>query len=249
MDPYQRLRAVVERLRAPNGCDWDRAQTPASMRAYLVEEAFEVLDAVDAGDDHALRTELGDLAFVIASVARMREEAGAFGLDDVLSAAADKMEERHPHLFGAATEAPAWESFKRDQQGRGSLLDGIPKALPALLRAQRVSERVAEVGFDWPDTSGVRAKVSEELAELDEAVEQGSAEAVAEELGDLFFALTSLARHHGLRAEDVTRAATAKFERRFRTVEGLAQVEGIDLASSHAQTLDALWVRAKGEAP
>ncbi len=248
MDPYQRLRAVVERLRAPNGCEWDRAQTPASMRAYLVEEVFEVVDAVDAGDDGALRTELGDLAFVIAAVARMREEAGAFTLDDVLTAAADKMEERHPHLFGTATEAPAWESFKRDQ-GRTSLLDGIPKALPALLRAQRVSERVAEVGFDWPDIRGVRAKVSEELDELDQAVEHGSAAAVAEELGDLFFALTSLARHHGLRAEDVARAATAKFERRFRTVEALARAEGVDLATSRAEALDALWVRAKGEAP
>lgn len=247
MDAFDRLVALVARLRGPDGCEWDRAQTPASMRAYLVEETYEVLDAIDQENVQALAGELGDLLFLVALLARMHEERGDFDLATSADRVVAKMIRRHPHLFGEATERPGWETLKL-KEGRTSLLEGIPGALPALLRAQRIGERAAEVGFDWPDVSGVRAKLDEELAELDEAVSTGGSAAVADELGDVLFTLAQLARHHGLRAEDLLRAGTSKFERRFRSVERIAAAEGQPLAGASAATLDGWWRRAKEEA-
>lgn len=247
MDAFERLVALVARLRGPDGCAWDRAQTPASMRAYLVEETYEVLDAIDQENAQALAGELGDLLFLVALLARMHEEQGAFDLAACADRVITKMVRRHPHLFGEATERPGWETLKL-KEGRTSLLEGIPAALPALLRAQRIGERAAEVGFDWPDAKGVRSKLDEELTELDAAVAARDPQAIADELGDVLFTLAQLARHHGLRAEDVLRAGTSKFERRFRSVERIAASEGRALAGTPASTLDGWWRRAKEEA-
>lgn len=244
MDAFDRLVAVVARLRGPAGCDWDRAQTPESVRAYVIEEAHEVIDAIDAGDPAALRKELGDLLFLVLLVARMHEEQGTFDVAAALDAASEKMVRRHPHVFGDATERPAWEAQKRTE-GRRALLDGIPRALPALLRAQRVGERAAEVGFDWPEETQVRAKLDEELAELDRARASDRRDDVEDELGDVLFTLTNLARHRGLRAEDALRRATAKFEARFRAVEAACAHAGRDVAATPPDELDRLWRAAK----
>lgn len=244
MDAFDRLVAVVERLRGPTGCAWDRAQTPESVRAYVLEEAHEVVEAIDAGDAAALRAELGDLLFLVLLVARMHEEQGAFDVAAALDAATEKMVRRHPHVFGEGGERTAWEAQKR-AEGRRALLDGIPRALPALLRSQRIGERAAEVGFDWPDVEGVRRKLDEELAELDQARASGSVERIEEELGDVLLTLTSVARHLGVRAEDALRRATAKFEARFRAVEAACELDGRGVAATPPAELDRLWNAAK----
>jgi MazG family protein len=244
MDAFDRLVAVVARLRGPTGCAWDRAQTPESVRAYVLEEAHEVVEAIDAADAGALLSELGDLLFLVVLVARMHEERGSFDVAAALDAASDKMVRRHPHVFGEGGERAAWEAQKR-AEGRRALLDGIPRALPALLRAQRIGERTAEVGFDWPDVDGVRRKLHEELAELDEATDSGSAARIEEELGDVLLTITSLARHLGVRAEDALRRATAKYEARFRAVESACALEGREVAATPPEELDRLWNAAK----
>lgn len=249
MDSFDRLLDVVARLRGDGGCDWDRAQTPASMRPYVLEEAFEAVEAIDGAPPGAVRKELGDLLFLVLMVSRMYEEAGAFSARDVADAAADKMIRRHPHVFGDATERPAWETMKAAERGTdgrpASLLDGLARAMPGLLRAARVSERAASVGFDWPDLSGVRAKVDEELGELDEAIALGQPAAVADELGDVLFSVVNLGRFLGINAEDAMRAATAKFERRFRVMETLLLDDGLAVSTTDPVTLDRYWSRAK----
>jgi len=249
----QDLVGIVARLRGDGGCPWDRAQTPETLRPYVLEEAYEVLEAIDHGTDADLRKELGDLLFQVVLLSRMAEERGAFDLSDVIAAISDKMVRRHPHVFDPAHvataadgEVVAWEARKaKERPDDHSALDGVPKALPALLRAHRISEKASRVGFDWPDRSGVRAKVDEELAELDEALASGDDSAIGEEFGDLLFALVNLGRFLPMPAEDALRTATDKFEGRFRAVEGLLAADGRTVHGTDADTLEAYWRRAK----
>ncbi len=234
----------MARLRDPEtGCEWDRVQTFETIAPYTIEEAYEVDDAIRRGDMAELKDELGDLLLQVVFHARMAEEAGHFDFQDVAAAIADKMERRHPHLFGAADEGGhhLWEQIKAEERGaRGhrSALDGVASALPALMRAEKLQKRASRTGFDWPDPSGARAKIDEELAE----VEGAAPDERAGEIGDLLFAVVNWARKLGVDAEDALRAANAKFERRFRAMEAEA---GDAFPSLDLDRQEDLWQRAK----
>ncbi|WP_437923179.1 nucleoside triphosphate pyrophosphohydrolase [Sorangium sp. So ce291] len=226
---FPRLVELMQRLLAPDGCPWDREQSFATLRRYVLEEACEVIDAIDGGDRKELRAELGDLLLQVVFQAELARAEGAFGPDDVVAAICEKLVRRHPHVFADESAENAdevlqnWERIKaaeraREGKDRG-VLGGVPRSLPALTRAQRVGEKVARVGFDWPDARGSRAKVEEELGELDRAFEGGDAAAIEEELGDVLFALGNLARHAGVDAEGALRRTIDKFTRRFEHVE------------------------------
>jgi MazG family protein len=246
LNAMRTLLSTVDRLRAPDGCPWDRAQTPESTRTYLVEETFEAVEAIDRQDPASLREELGDVLVHIAMLGHIAAERGWFTFDDIAQAANDKLIVRHPDLFGGAPAGQSWEERKARGRSTGSsALDGVPSALPALLRAHRVSEKAAGVGFDWPDISGVRAKVTEELGELDEAIREGEPSHIAEEFGDLLFSLVNLGRFLPATAEDALRAATRKFELRFREVERAIVQDGHDIHHLDAEALEAYWQRAK----
>ncbi|HZU65096.1 MAG TPA: nucleoside triphosphate pyrophosphohydrolase [Novosphingobium sp.] len=242
-----RLLAIMARLRDPvAGCEWDVAQNFATIAPYTIEEAYEVAEAIAQDDMPSLREELGDLLLQVVFHARMAEEAGHFAFAEVADAISDKMVARHPHVFaeeaaGARSREARWEALKAEERaakGAASALDGVALALPALMRAEKLQKRAARVGFDWPDTQGPAAKVVEEMAELAEA--QGDAHR-AEEAGDLLFAAVNLVRAHGVPAEEALRAANAKFERRFRAMEALAEAEGRDFAALSLEAQEALW--------
>ncbi len=257
------LIALMARLRDPQrGCPWDLEQTFASIAPYTIEEAYEVADAIERGDREQLRDELGDLLFQVVFHARMAEERGWFDFAAVAASIREKLVRRHPHVFaGAATDREhlgrEWEAHKareREQaaagtdEGERGTLAGIPLALPALVRAAKLGRRAARVGFDWPDAAGSRAKVSEELAELDAAlaVHGGKADAhAADELGDLLFAIVNLSRHLSIDAEAALRAASGKFERRFRRMERLAAERSLTLERLSLEEWEALWQEAK----
>lgn len=243
-----RLLAIMARLRDPQGgCEWDLAQDFASIAPYTIEEAYEVADAIERNDLAALREELGDLLLQVVFHSRMAEEAGHFAFDDVAAAIADKMEDRHPHIFGGEDDQgqsreERWENRKeaeRAAKGAQSALDGVALALPALMRAEKLQKRAARVGFDWPDTAGPAAKVIEELDELAKA---DDAAARLDEAGDLLFAAVNAVRAYGIAPEDALRHGNAKFERRFRAMEALAggAFASLDLASQ-----EALWQAVK----
>ena len=252
--PIDRLLAIMARLRDPaRGCPWDREQDFATIAPYTIEEAYEVADAIERGDMTALKDELGDLLFQVVFHARMAEEAGLFGFDNVAEAIADKMERRHPHVFGdaeiasVAAQNEAWEAHKAaERQASGaaaSVLDGVARVLPALLRATKISRRAARIGFDWPDARAVIPKLAEEIVELEAELDQGADPAmVEEEMGDLLFAAANLARKLDIEPETALRRATAKFERRFRQVEALAAERGI---GRDLDALEALWQEVK----
>lgn len=255
MSAFDDLVAIVARLRSEGGCPWDRAQTWESLRPYVLEEAFEVVGAIDRRDPDELRKELGDVLFQVLLLARIAEDDGAFTLEELIGQVSEKMVRRHPHVFdpawdpaSPATGIAAWEARKARERAGGSALDGVPAALPALLRAHRVSEKAGMVGFDWPDAASVRAKVSEELAELDEALAGGDPDRIGEELGDLLFATVNLGRHLPVSAEDALRVATAKFERRFRAVEQRLAAEGRTVYDTDPETLEAHWRAVKAGA-
>ena len=237
------LAEIMARLRDPQaGCEWDRVQTFATIAPYTIEEAYEVADAIRRGDMAALKDELGDLQLQVVYHARMAEEIGAFALDDVMASISAKMIRRHPHIFGDAAASPGWEALKaaeRESDADASALAGIALALPALKRAEKVQRRAARVGFDWPDIDGPRAKIDEELAEIERA--EDDAERAAE-IGDLLFAVVNYARHLDIEPETALREATARFEARFRKVEELANKP---LKEMNIDELEALWQRAK----
>jgi ATP diphosphatase len=233
----------MARLRGPSGCEWDRAQTFATIAPYTIEEAYEVADAIERGDMEDLRGELGDLLFQVVFHARMAEEAGHFDFTDVARAIADKMEARHPHIFGQAQASPDWETLKaaeRATRGTQSAVDGVATTLPALLRAEKLQRRAARSGFDWPDASGPAEKVLEEVTELAEAPDAKR----VEEAGDLLFAAVNLVRAYGIAPEDALRAANVKFERRFRTMETLAGGQE-PFAALSLDEQEALWQQVK----
>src|SRR5437660_5815353 len=261
------LLGLMARLRDPErGCPWDREQTFGSIAPYTIEEAYEVADAIERADPRQLRDELGDLLFQVVFHARMAEERGWFDFAAVATTIHDKLVRRHPHVFAGASPTPqelvrAWEEQKAQERaasagpepaGEGTVLAGVPRALPALVRAAKLGHRAAGVGFDWPDAREVRAKVLEELHEMDGALAAGEAgEAgcdagvVADEVGDLLFSIVNWSRHLKLDAEAALRAANAKFERRFATMESLARARSLDLESLSAAEWDALWREAK----
>lgn len=240
----ERLVAIMARLRDPSrGCEWDVAQTFSTIAPFTIEEAYEVADAIERDNLADLKDELGDLLLQVVFHARIAEEAGHFALPDVVAAIADKMERRHPHIFGDATDGrhQLWEQLKadeRDAKGAKSALDGVAMAIPALLRAQKLQKRAARVGFDWPDAAGPREKIDEEIAEIEAA----SADTIEEEIGDLLFAVVNWTRHLGLDPEAALRAGNAKFERRFRAMEALA---GDAFAALPLDDKEALWQRVK----
>lgn len=252
----QRLLTTIARLRAPDGCPWDRKQTEASMAPHLVEEAFEAADALRRGAARASEEELGDVLVNVAMIRQIAGEAGGLGFDAVAGQAADKLVRRHPHVFGDRKAESAeiafanWEREKQKEKAAAagddpalrSVLAGLPTALPALLRAFRVGEKAAKTGFDWPDATGPRAKVDEELAELDEALASGDRAAIAAELGDVLFSLCNVARHAGVNPEMALAGTVDKFQRRFLLVE---QAFAFDLAGRSLAELDAAWNAAK----
>jgi nucleoside triphosphate diphosphatase len=251
------LLGLMTRLRDPhNGCPWDREQTFASIAPYTIEEAYEVADAIARDDRAQLRDELGDLLFQVVFHARMAEERGWFDFAAVAQAIHAKLVRRHPHVFAGAAIEPAqltreWEAQKARERAtqtapgsESGALAGVPAALPALMRAAKLGRRAGRVGFDWPEAAGVRAKIAEELREADAALAAGGS-AVAEELGDLLFAIVNWARHLQVDAETALRAANDKFERRFRCMERLASARGLTLERLSAQEWDALWQEAK----
>ncbi|MEO6433973.1 MAG: nucleoside triphosphate pyrophosphohydrolase [Sphingomicrobium sp.] len=236
-----RLIAIMKRLRDPDhGCEWDRAQNFATIAPYTIEEAYEVADAISRGDMADLADELGDLQLQVVFHAQMAEEAGHFSLTDVMDRVCDKLERRHPHIFGDAADSPGWEAIKAEERrksGDSSALAGVALALPALERAAKLQKRAARTGFDWPDVSGPRAKVAEELSELDR---ESSPDRQRDELGDLLFAVVNLARHLNIDPEAALREANAKFERRFRAIEVTP-----DFAAMSLDEMEALWAAAK----
>lgn len=220
-----RLVGVMRRLLAPDGCPWDREQTFESVRRYVLEEACEVIDAIDHADKKGLREELGDLLLQVVFLSELGRREGTFGIDDVVAGIVEKLVHRHPHVFGdmdakTADEVLAnWEKIKaREKKDRG-ILSGVPRSLPALNRAQRIGEKVNRVGFDWEDARGSRDKVTEELGELDQAIASGDEKAIEEEMGDVLFALVNLSRHVKVDAEGALRRTIDKFTKRFDHVE------------------------------
>jgi MazG family protein len=259
---YPALVALMQRLLAPDGCPWDREQDFASLRRYVLEEACEVIDAIDKGEPKAIEEELGDLALQVVFLGELARRQGLFGPDDVVRSIVEKLVRRHPHVFGdekaedVDTVLRNWEQIKAEEKRDRGVLDGVPRALPALLRAQRIGEKVSRVGFDWPDGRGSRAKVAEEVAELDEAIASGEKARIEAELGDVLFALVNLARHHDIDAEGALRGTSDRFARRFAHVEkrvkeqhgGWARnAEGKAIAGHPLELLDGYWNEAKRE--
>lgn len=247
-----RLVAIMQRLLAPGGCPWDREQTPESLRVYVIEEAHEVVDAIDRGSREDLRDELGDLLLQIVFQAELARARGWFGPDDVIAAICDKLVRRHPHVFGdvqvsgAAEVVANWEAIKANERPveRG-VLDGVPVTLPALARALRMGEKASGIGLDWPDAAGARAKLDEEIRELDAAVASGDADATRHELGDALFALANHGRKLGLDPEAALREALGRFAQRVAAVEATARDLALDLRTLSTADLEALWQSAK----
>ena len=252
---FDRLLNIMHRLRGPAGCPWDREQTRASLKPYLIEETYEVLEAIEGGAPDALREELGDLLFQVVFHAEIAAERGEFTMADVLAHLGDKMVSRHPHVFGNATvDTPGqalaqWEALKQQEaQARGrtrSVIDGVPRALPALVRAQRIQSKAARVKFDWPDAGAAWTKVEEEVREASAALASGDRERLADELGDVLFSLVNVARLSSLDAEDVLQSAVEKFRRRFTAMERDLGESGRSLAGVSADELERSWEAAK----
>ncbi len=252
---FESLLDIMARLRGPDGCPWDREQTPTSLKPFLVEEAYEVLEAVESGSSDSLVEELGDLLFQVIFHAQLAQERGDFTMRDVLDRLAAKMIRRHPHVFGGGTIETArealrqWEAIKRSEAERDgrhpSVLEGVPRSLPSLLRAQRLQAKAARIGFDWPAAVAAWEKVREELQEMDEVISGGDRARIAEELGDVFFSLVNVARLSGLDAEEALQGAIEKFRRRFTHVEVDLGARAKAGGPVTADELERFWEAAK----
>ncbi len=256
MRPIDRLLGVMAKLRDPEGgCPWDVEQTFATIAPYTIEEAYEVADAIERGDMNDLKSELGDLLFQSVFHARMAQEAGLFDFDDVAAAIADKLERRHPHVFGDETaqaddkaQKARWEDIKaaeRKARAQGGVLDDVPVGLPALTRAAKLTKRAGRVGFDWPSTDEVFDKLAEEIEELRVEIAAGDKDKAREELGDLLFVVANLARKLDVEPEDALRGANAKFARRFGFIEAELARDGRTPDQSTLEEMDRLWDAAK----
>lgn len=252
-DHFRQIMTIMRRLRAPGGCPWDAEQTHESLKRYLLEESYEVLEAIDNGSDELLKEELGDLLLQPVFHAAIAEERGAFTMDDILSTLADKLIRRHPHVFGdqeikdSEAQIANWEKIKKEEKGdeRRSALSGIPPHLPALMKAQKISEKASRVGFDWEHVDQVMAKVLEELHEFEEAMEQGRQDRMEAELGDLLFAIVNLGRFLSLDPEEALRKTIARFQNRFSHIEDRLHATGRHLQDASLDEMEALWVEAK----
>ena len=245
------LRALLVRLRGPRGCPWDRKQDPESLKIYLLEETYELAEALDREAPNDIREELGDLLFLMLFICQIYEERGAFDLPQVMEKIQEKMIRRHPHVFGEVKwrkpeeVVQGWQGLKAEEKPDQSPFDSIPAALPSLLKAHRLSQRAAALGFDWPDIQGVLEKVHEELGELEEAIKGPDPSAAREELGDLLFALVNLGRFLGIPAENALRNANLKFLGRFQHLLAACRRKGVAPESMSLEALEALWVKAK----
>jgi tetrapyrrole methylase family protein / MazG family protein len=254
MSEIDRLKRIMDRLRGPDGCPWDREQTYETLATFLLEETYETLDAMRSGPPAAHREELGDLLFQIVFQCRIAKERGDFDIEDVMREVGDKIVRRHPHVFGEERLGTAdqvlaqWEQIKveeRRAKGEGSMFGGVPPALPALLKALRISSKAARVGFDWPDLKGLMRKFEEEAGELRRALRAKERSGIEEELGDLLFTIANVARHTGIDPELALQAANRKFMERFRYIEeGLAR-RGLKPAPENRKRMETLWEESK----
>jgi tetrapyrrole methylase family protein/MazG family protein len=251
---FDDLVALMARLRGPDGCPWDRKQTPESLKPFLVEECYEVVDALDEGSPDKIREELGDLLFQIVFHARLAEEKGQFTINDVIRAIVEKMTFRHPHVFGdtrLTTDKEVlenWEEIKKKEKGNNegkSILEGIPRHLPSLLRAHSLQERTARVGFDWSRIDEALPKLDEEIAEFKDSLKKKDAEGIEEELGDIFFMLVNISRFLGINPEEALRKTISKFIHRFRYIEESAAKAGRSLNDMTLEEMEQLWQESK----
>jgi tetrapyrrole methylase family protein/MazG family protein/ATP diphosphatase len=255
-DGFSRIRGIVKRLRAPDGCPWDREQTPQSVRKYILEEAYELAEAIDGDDPGDIKEELGDLFFILLFVAEMYEQAGLFDINGAMEAASIKMIRRHPHIFGDVKVSGAqdvinnWQTIKaeesREKGETESALGGLPKALPALQKAFRVGERASRTGFDWEDAGAVWEKMEEEEAELKAAISAGTHDDIRDELGDILFTISNMARLLKINPEEALNRTVERFIRRFKTMEEMARKEnGARLSQLPREKMEILWEAAK----
>ena len=254
-EAIERLLSIMEKLRGPGGCPWDREQTLRSLRPYVLEETYEVLEAIDAGDPREHCEELGDLLLQIVFQAQLTKEEGKFDFADVAEAISKKLVSRHPHVFGSAEVKDAegvlrqWAALKREEKkakgGGESVLEGVPREMPALARADRLTEKASRIGFDWPDAAGARAKLAEELGELDHAMAAGARDEIEHELGDVLFAAANLSRKLGVPPEEALRGTLARFVTRFWHIERELARRGVPHGGATLAEMDALWDEAK----
>jgi tetrapyrrole methylase family protein / MazG family protein len=245
MEEFDRLVQLLETLRGEKGCPWDKRQTVQSFKTFLLEEVYELIHAIETGDNDMLREEMGDLLFHILFISQICREHGLFDIRDVLNRVYDKMYHRHPHVFAPdSSDLPIeqrWEELKKSEKEGYSPLENIPRIIPALLRAYIVSKRASRAGFDWEKLDDVYEKMSEEIGELKAAEKAGNREAIREEIGDLLFTVANISRFHGVDPEDALRLATDKFLRRFAYIE-----KNTDLSNASLTTMDRLWNEKKG---
>jgi MazG family protein len=255
-DAMSKLVSLMAMLRGPDGCPWDKEQTLKSLRTYLLEETYETLEAMESGCSDQICEELGDLLLEIVFITRICEEDGSFSLEDVASGIIDKLIRRHPHVFGdekvdGSREAIGrWEAIKGEERiskGKKSVLDGVPPALPALLRAHRIADKASMVGFDWEKPEEALEKVEEEIIELREAIAAGDQRAIEEELGDLLFSVASVGRHLGNDPEAALQGANRKFTSRFKQVEEVLAERGKRPSSEHRQEMEMIWNQIKAQ--
>ncbi|MCX7724528.1 MAG: nucleoside triphosphate pyrophosphohydrolase [Thermodesulfovibrio sp.] len=251
-EKFDRLVEIMEILRSEKGCPWDKIQTHDTLKKYLIEETYELIEAIENKDPNSIKEELGDLILQIVFHSQIAKEQGSFDINDVIDSITQKMIGRHPHVFGDADfKTPEevlkqWDERKKEEGKLGSsILDGIPKALPSLLRAYKIQSRVAKVGFDWENIDGVIEKIKEELKEVEEAVKLGEKEKIEEEIGDLLFSLVNLARFLKIDPETALRKTNKKFEERFKKLEKIAQQRGKDLKNMTLSEMDTIWEEVK----
>jgi tetrapyrrole methylase family protein/MazG family protein len=251
MEQFKRLVEIMTRLRSSDGCPWDRVQDHKSLRIYLIEEAYEVLDAIEQNNPDRLAEELGDLLLHVVFHAQIADEKGEFNIEDICRKISEKLIKRHPHVFKGRRRLSTgqvidqWEEIKRDSNSDYSVLNGVPKSLPALLKAYRIQEKVGRLGFDWKDASEVIYKIREEVVEFENALCLKNPKAMHRELGDLLFSMVNLSRHLGLRAEEALEDTNKKFIKRFRFIEKKLAESGKALTQTTLEEMDALWEESK----
>ena len=248
---FQKLQDVLDSLLAPDGCDWDRKQTHESLVPYLLEETYEVIEAIEKQDMKALKEELGDLMLHILFQARLAEEKKYFNIDDSLHDISSKLIRRHPHIFSDSKhpidDNASWEQLKKEEKNRDSVLDGVPLILPSLTRARRIQEKASSVGFDWNDFLPIWEKIKEETSELHEAIELNEKEKIIDEMGDLLFSIVNLARFMNIDPESSLRHTIKKFENRFKKVEKTLESDGKKMTDSTLEEMDVIWNKVKKE--
>ena len=252
--PLYRLEEIAARLRAEDGCPWDREQTMMSLRKYLIEESYETIDAIESGKAEKIREELGDVLYQVYAHSQIAKEQGLFTVDDVAAEITEKLIRRHPHVFGGETittgdaVADRWENIKKkEREGKESILDGVPSGLPALLKAYRVQEKTSRIGFDWTRITDVEAKLDEEISEFKDAIKSEDEAQLFEEFGDILFTLVNISRFLKIDPEDALQQSTKKFMTRFKYVEKAAAQQKRELKDMTLEQMDELWNEAKKE--